>query len=481
MAHIHSVYDTDHHFKIDPLTRAITTESKKVTLTQGDHNSERFTFELPRFIEGHDMKTCNRVQVHYINIDQLTRAQSADLYEADDFDVSPEDEDVVIFSWLIHGNATKYAGLLNFAVRFMCVNDIKVEYSWNTAIYTAVNISNGINNTEQVAEDFSDILQIWWDRLYTSASLPISVLSTDEFKTLEEKGLVESNTLYLFTDDGNWGFVQKSGDTMTGMLQLPYLKVRHPSNQHPTIGFQGSESEATAGALILHKADDARIFHFSIYHKDQDGNADRFSENFRLPEPSAGATRMIWYDILTSKNPVTIGQGGTGATDAAGARANLGVPSLEGLDTGKIPVQTARQADVAGTADKALNAYKVNNLEIKQDAKGVLKIGDIIIPQKKVIYSGKFQLSPDGDKRTRKVTLPSSVAEGDILEICTNKGSFKFEITDSMVNWPYSYAHGADLWSYLFITWLPDTSTLHIENMGDLDYIDIHKIYKVIE
>ena len=48
MAHIHSVYDNDTHFKIDPATRQISNESGKVVLMQNDHNSERFTFEIPR-------------------------------------------------------------------------------------------------------------------------------------------------------------------------------------------------------------------------------------------------------------------------------------------------------------------------------------------------------------------------------------------------------------------------------------------------
>lgn len=42
----------------------------------------------------------------------------------------------------------------------------------------------------------------------------------------------------------------------------------------------------------------------------------------------------------------------------------------------------------ATNADNATNAKKVNDLEITRDANGVLKIGDIVIPQKKLIWSG---------------------------------------------------------------------------------------------
>ena len=70
MAHIHSIYDCDTHFVIDPVTREIKNESEKTVIVQNDHNSERFSFELPKTIEGHDMSLCNVVQVHYLNTDK---------------------------------------------------------------------------------------------------------------------------------------------------------------------------------------------------------------------------------------------------------------------------------------------------------------------------------------------------------------------------------------------------------------------------
>ena len=36
---------------------------------QYDHNSECFTFEIPKEIEGHNVTDCNVVEIHYINID----------------------------------------------------------------------------------------------------------------------------------------------------------------------------------------------------------------------------------------------------------------------------------------------------------------------------------------------------------------------------------------------------------------------------
>lgn len=163
MALIHGVYDTDTHFSIDPVTRAIKNETcPKTSIIQFDHNSERFTFELPRVIEGHDMSLCNVVQVHYVNTDAQTKAQSLGVYEVEDLQISPDDDSVVLCSWLISQNATKYVDGLRFLLRFSCVDEEGVvQYVWNTAIYTGISVASGIFNGEAVAETYVDILEQW--------------------------------------------------------------------------------------------------------------------------------------------------------------------------------------------------------------------------------------------------------------------------------------------------------------------------------
>lgn len=163
MAHKHSVYDTDLHFIIDPITRKISSESGKVTLVQNDHNSERFTFEVPRYVERHDMSLCNQVQVHYINTDSANKKnQSIDIYPVDDLEVS-EDGEAVVCTWLVSQNATKYAGTLSFIVRYACVaDDGTIEYQWFTEICTTISIAKSIYNTDVVTEDADpDVLFMW--------------------------------------------------------------------------------------------------------------------------------------------------------------------------------------------------------------------------------------------------------------------------------------------------------------------------------
>lgn len=161
--HKHSIYDTDPHFKIDPVTMAITTEAKKTTLIKGSHNCERFTFEIPKEIEGHDMSECDKVEIHYLNVGSGTD-RVEDIHEVDDFQASPvSGSDVMIFSWLLDGNTCKYAGSLSFAIVFKCTDGDVDTYNKPTDIFKGITVKDTINNSEAVVEEHSDILQQWYN------------------------------------------------------------------------------------------------------------------------------------------------------------------------------------------------------------------------------------------------------------------------------------------------------------------------------
>lgn len=163
MAHIHSVFDSSEHFVIDPVSREITNSlAKKIVVMQNDHNSERFTFEVPN-IDGHDMTACDRIEIHYINIDATDKSlKSASVYEVEDIRVSPGDNRKSVFSWLLSRQCTKYAGTLSFLIRFACTTGGVEEYAWHTAIFQSITIGNGLNNgTEELIEPFVDVIAQW--------------------------------------------------------------------------------------------------------------------------------------------------------------------------------------------------------------------------------------------------------------------------------------------------------------------------------
>ncbi len=175
MTHEHSVIDEDLHFVIDPKTMAITCAGTVKALKRGDHRAERFSFEMPRFIEGHDMALCNKVEVHYNNMHydresrETTTNKSFD--EVEDFGISAASEDTVVWSWLIQGDATQLDGTLNFCFRFACMDGDEIEYQKFTDTFSGVPVGESIWNTEAVAKEYADVLEQWRQELIESGGL----------------------------------------------------------------------------------------------------------------------------------------------------------------------------------------------------------------------------------------------------------------------------------------------------------------------
>lgn len=164
MAHLHSVYDTDKQFVIDATTMEITALSEKLSLRYKDHKSERYTFEMPRYIEGHDMSLCNLVQAHYNNYsyDSSTRTttENRDYDTIEDMQVSPDDEDVIIWSWNITRGSTSLIGNLSFSFHFACISDDGTEeYAKNTGTFDNVTIEKSFFNSEHLTDTYSGFVE----------------------------------------------------------------------------------------------------------------------------------------------------------------------------------------------------------------------------------------------------------------------------------------------------------------------------------
>lgn len=169
--HDHVIADTDSHFIIDPDTREITNSARRQYIMQGDHNSEIYTFDLPRYIDSHDMMLCNQVKVHYINIAEDKSEQNADVSDASPLQVKEDDENVVFCTWTIDRKATQLVGNLSFGVEFQCVTEEgEVVYEWNTDIYSDVEVKDSLDHGSQVVAEYSDILEQWRAQLFGAES-----------------------------------------------------------------------------------------------------------------------------------------------------------------------------------------------------------------------------------------------------------------------------------------------------------------------
>ena len=214
--HKHEVTDTDLHFKIDGLTRLITNMSEVNTvIMQGDHNSQKFTFEMPKMIDGHDMTKCDVVEVHYIN----EAVKGA--YKVTDLQPDSIESDTLKFSWLISNNATQNIGTLNFAVRFMCTSNGEVDYVWHTAFYTGVTISQSLDNGTVIVEENIDLLQQWYNELISA--VPTAKVESVEggVKLTVTDASGESSTTILNGPKGEKGDVGERGPQGIQGLQGP--------------------------------------------------------------------------------------------------------------------------------------------------------------------------------------------------------------------------------------------------------------------
>lgn len=173
------VADKDYHFLINPIDRSINpypdssenapNATNKIKIMQYDHNSEVFTIELPRWVEGHDMLRCNRIEVHFLNIGDAGTNEGIHLIDTDTITKIAGDVERIMFSWPISMAATQYVGTLSFAIRFACAEPAKsvnadeaeLLYAWNTLPYSKIQVGKSINNTDVVLEKYQDILSQW--------------------------------------------------------------------------------------------------------------------------------------------------------------------------------------------------------------------------------------------------------------------------------------------------------------------------------
>jgi hypothetical protein len=159
MSHDSKIKDTETHFVIDPLTRKITnTSSGNNTIVQHDHNSERFTFEIPRYVDGHDMLESTTVRIHYRNGGSTNLMKTNGVYSPDDLSVSAEDENTLTFSWLISSASTQCVGYLYFSVQFLCCESDNVLYAWSTGIYKDISVIESLNHTDEVLPNDVDAI-----------------------------------------------------------------------------------------------------------------------------------------------------------------------------------------------------------------------------------------------------------------------------------------------------------------------------------
>ena len=256
MAHNHPVIDSDLNFTINPFTREIINPSGKAKVMQYDHQSECFTFEIPRYIEGHDMLLCDIVEVHYTNFDSSNK--SVGVYLINDLHTKTDDEETLVFSWLISGNATKYSGKLDFSIRFACSNDENIDYAWNTEIFSDISVGKAINNTTSVEDIEPDFIASFRDEMETF-KYTLNMISDQVANIPENANCL--NIHFKYKDESSGFKIVSADDSNYGPIPL-----KNPSNKDDySLLITRINNRCKCGGSIRIYIDDAYYFDVRPY------------------------------------------------------------------------------------------------------------------------------------------------------------------------------------------------------------------------
>lgn len=168
MPHDHILVDDDNRFIIDGATRQVTNlTGTKPSVMQLDHNSEKLVFQMPRYVDGHDMLLCDAVKILYKNTGKGTSASNrpvlADVETITDIAVDESDDSMVTFSWTIPEFATVYVGTLVFQFKFVCYGETEEslhEFVWHTEQYSFIEVRPSLDTdvSTEVETKYPNIL-----------------------------------------------------------------------------------------------------------------------------------------------------------------------------------------------------------------------------------------------------------------------------------------------------------------------------------
>lgn len=258
--HSHPVPDTDASFVIDPYSRLIENANyQKNVLMQRDHNSERFTFEIPRYVDGHDMSLCNRVIVHFDNISTDGSTMNSDVAYMTDLQLNPKNEETVISSWLITREATQIVGILSFSIQYLCVEaDGTISYEWSTDSFEEIEIRKSKNNGEASVVKYSNVLEQWRQDIFGAGDSVMANITAEgetQVASVKEISAAEQEAIEL-----------KGSETLATIPE-DYTEVYNMASEAVRTKADGVICEAEGEAIAVNDSSDDYIRGLNVYGK----------------------------------------------------------------------------------------------------------------------------------------------------------------------------------------------------------------------
>ena len=159
-------------------------------------------------------------------------------------------------------------------------------------------------------------------RQYFFETTPTGLSSQETWKILSTKNVVDNLTSTSTTDvlsaamgkQLNDNKLSLSGGTITGTLNI--------INDHNLYFLRDNDSIKSG---FIHNDSSGRFYFYEYPATNISATDHDNREYYYLPTPDTNRTTTKGFAILTTKNLVTIAQGGTGADTSAAARTNLGI------------------------------------------------------------------------------------------------------------------------------------------------------------
>lgn len=319
--HTHPVPDTDTYFVIDPVTRKIeNTNPKKHVIMQYDHNSERCTFELPRFIDGHDMLECTSVTVNVDNIevvesegDEVVEPRvNSDAPDMTDLRLHPNDPEKVISSWIISRNSTQLAGILSFHIEYKCVDSNgNVVYEWSTDNYDEYEIRARKKNGEAALVPHADLLEQWRTRIFGAGdSVMANIAAEGEAQVAAVKA--ESET--------QQEAVELKGAQTLDSIPEDYTEVDAMADEAVRSKADAIVCEAAGESIVLKDSSNDHIRGLRL-----------FGKSTQITTTGKNLLPFTYKDLSKTENGVTLTVNGDGSISFSGtAKGYAGIPLYEG-------------------------------------------------------------------------------------------------------------------------------------------------------
>lgn len=152
--------ETEEFITINDQRIILVPESLKKIAVQHDNNIETVTFSCPRYWDENDLSTMN-IYINFMRIDGYRSR-----YLTKNIRVDDEDQNVFHFDWTISSEVTEVVGKVKFSVCAMKAgSENDGEIHWNTEINNEMIISEGLECTEHMVDEYPDIINDIIERL----------------------------------------------------------------------------------------------------------------------------------------------------------------------------------------------------------------------------------------------------------------------------------------------------------------------------